>query len=266
MKGIRDISGNFCSPEICITGGEAWLTGYDYIARCVEIIRRNFAGAKITMMTNLLGYDKQIGNAIKELDIQVGTSFDPEIRRFNGCHKEFKKIWITKYREAKSDGFDLPVAFTITKHLLDFDVVRFAELLEIKSIVLRPFLAVGRGSANMELMVSLPEASDYTTEVKRAFSGDVTYAINDCKDDCFKNNYLITASGYVGSCEVWGDINGNGIYGSINSTAEEIYYSPNRLNFISRRMFLITKCFGCEYINRCHGGCSCIRKQGECLL
>jgi radical SAM protein with 4Fe4S-binding SPASM domain len=257
MKEIKSISNSCCPVEVCLTGGEAWLKGYEYISRCIEIIRDRFVDAKVSIMTNLLGYNKQIKKIIKEFDIQIGTSFDPKIRVFNGSSSEFEHLWVTKYKESKNDGFNLPVAFTITQHLLRFDILSFAETLGIESIVLKPFLPFGRGSSNSGLGVSLAEASDYANRVKEIFKGNVFFAINDCKNNCFKNNYLITAEGYIGSCEIWGNAS-CGIYGNINNTAEEIYYSPNRLNFITRRLLLANKCFDCIQFNKCHGGCSCI--------
>jgi radical SAM protein with 4Fe4S-binding SPASM domain len=269
---------------VSLTGGEPILLGVKYLKETVTLIKKAFQSIgvfpHINIVTNLLLFNKELLNFVRSEDITLVTSFDPEIRGFNGSNIDFPSLWKSQYLKAKEMGLHIPVIFVTTRQLLKWDFWGFIEEMQIKDIYLQPLQPVGRGEQNMNLMaVSRDEISDFIVgimkdrnlikegrdisihpydSVKKEYELFKLTGIGsvDCWNDCY-NSFSIRYDGNIGSPGECVSSYGNIFTDSIN----EILLSAPRIRYMTMKTpFVHNECKNCYYEDFCRCGCHSLKK------
>lgn len=270
---------------ITLTGGEPTLLGVKYLSKAVSVIRkalkRKNIWENINMVSNLLSFNDEIEKFIRSEGISLCASYDPEIRFLQGSDMNFTDTWKKQYCKTKERGLNIPVAFTITKHLIGWNIQDFLNEMQIDAISLQPFQAVGRGYKNLYLAPTLDITSDFIINimknrqnikrispydsVKKEYKKFKETGIGsvDCWNDC-QNSFSINYDGTIRSSGECVPAYGNIFIDSV----DDILMSPSRIKHaVAKTPYIQSACKGCAYEDFCRCGCQGLKKipsGGEC--
>jgi radical SAM protein with 4Fe4S-binding SPASM domain len=164
-----------------------------------------------------------------------------------------------------------------------FNLPDFVRRHNIGKIFLDIFLPAGRGWKNRSaLAVTRKEASTFMIDTHKTLSTigikvypvesmmvgeSMRYTPMDC--DSYKNHYMVTTDGTIGSCEIRNFGCRKGVFGNIfTDSAADIIGSQGMRMFLSKMATYGKECLSCSYILKCMGGCRCaevlLKGDGEC--
>jgi radical SAM protein with 4Fe4S-binding SPASM domain len=280
-----------------IIGGEIFSTEPSYLNQIINIIKStNFENKiiKIKAISSLLIKNiEDYSYFLKNIDF-IGTSYDPNVKRFNSKNYE---VWKKNILYCQNNNIKVFVNITMTKHIINKEKEILDELILNNHIYnfhfgyFVPYL----DKTNLYLMPSFEESSNIYINVHKyllelyinGLNELISYSPFDGMCNSIKENIInesticemlssfnINTDGMVGTCDAFGgkkDINQQEIVGNIfNNSLLNISKSKEYKKLYFHTMKVNTICINCEFQKQCFGSCRILENfydntQSECF-
>jgi uncharacterized protein len=243
------------------------------------------------LQTNLVGYSPRWNPIIKRMFLnQLGSSLDfPNLHRKlpGGAVEDFNRLWLKKYRQARSNGIAVGVITLPNRESLKIGPEEFyhyytQEIGLTGFQVNSPFPGGPAGDHEEGFAPDLEEYADFCvalidTWLKEGYSrgigispyegilhyfrtGDMSRLLCGMRADCSRNFFSMDPYGNVSQCDCWVSSYPEFHFGNVfgDHTLQEILDGPVRERFSRRPIEIIENedCIECGYLSICHGGCA----------